>query len=773
MPWSSRILTRLLRRLRRTIPSEYFPYSVDAADLASQLEQLVRVADAARDAGDTLKAADAYAAALTLSPERVDLAVQYGNMLKDSGSPVVAEAVYRAALEAQPGNADIHLQLGHALKLQGRRNEALSAYGQAVSIDPASYQAINELANAGQPIQLRSVFETQFRAGGIEALLGMSLSLLTLRAQVDSMLCRLPDALASAAFPTEQYPDYRSVFSVPPPPEPAHAPHIAVILLVDREPIATLHAQVAAFQAQTWPHRLLIAAGTHETRRDVVDRAAASDTGIKWVAACPGRTEAETERACALAAPVDWVVLLAPGAVLDPQALAWIAAAAGLGPSPAFIWDGEQGEIRPGHVVRSNPVLRQAVDYDSLLESNLYGESLAVHLARYAAFTPLSNSSSQPERSSLLLSLCRDGGVGHIPFPLSWSLGAVAAPDADAHRLAVAAHLAGTGTVAVIEGSALMPGSLSIMWQAGPEPMHVVIPTRDNAADVARLVAGLRSLSAWPEGLSITIIDNGGRDAAMLRILEQLATTAGVVVQTNNVPFNWSRLNNEAVGSITSPLLVFANDDMRMLSPGWDAQLRGLLQRPEVGAVGVRLLYEDDTVQHAGVLLGWKGSTIHDGLYESSDSPGPGGRLQTTRAVSAVTGAFLATRRNYFLTLGGFDDVRLPVTYSDIDFCLKIRSLGMKVIWTPHVTLTHHESKSRGLDHTDPGRQARNHAERDVFEARWADWLDSDPGVNPAWHDATLPFKLLSSPSAARVKRHIVRCATANPWLVTRMPWPR
>ena len=107
-------------------------------------------------------------------------------------------------------------------------------------------------------------------------------------------------------------------------------------------------------------------------------------------------------------------------------------------------------------------------------------------------------------------------------------------------------------------------------------------------------------------------------------------------------PFNWSRLNNCAAALSGSELLVFANDDMVMLSDGWDRQLRGLLERPEIGAVGARLIYPDDTVQHAGILLGWPGISVHDGRYEAAVEPGPCRRWQVTRVVAAVTGAFFA-----------------------------------------------------------------------------------------------------------------------------------
>lgn len=767
MPWPFRIRKHLPRISGRRDLNVGFP----SADTAERLASLTHLADVARDRGKSAEAAEAYAAALALAPGRVDLTVQHGNMLKDSGRLLEAEVAYRAALLQLPADPDIHLQLGHALKLQGRWADALAAYNEAARLDPASPQAVAELASAGQPAGLCKVFESQLRAGGIEALIGMSHLLLTMRAQVDSMLARLPDALSSAAFPIALYSNYRDVFSIPPPPHHAEPLHISVVLLADREPAATLQTQLAAFQAQAWPHRELIAAGRDASRRSMVERSEWSGAAIRWVEAEPGQPEAETERLCALSAAGDWIVLLSPGAVLDPQALAWIATAAGLGTSPAFVWDDEEGDVRPGHVTRSNPMLRQAVDYDSLLETNLYGESLAVHCARYATFA--SRSPPLPlraERSALLLDLCHGDGIGHIPFPLAWSLGPVAAPDAGAHSQAVEMHLARVGAGAFIDGKDLLPESLSVVWQADQKPMHVIIPTRDNADDVATLVASLRGLAACPEKLSISVIDNGGRDVAARHTLDHLAAAGAINLQRSDAPFNWAQLNNNAARPATSPILVFANDDMRMLTTDWDAHLRGLLQRPEIGVVGVRLIYEDQTVQHAGVLLGWKGSTIHDGLHMPVDSPGPMGRLKTTRAVSAVTGAFLAVNRSHFEAVGGFDDVALPIAYSDIDFCLKIRSHGLKVLWTPRVTLIHHESKSRGVDHADPFRQARNQAERRAFETRWASWLDSDPGVNPAWHDATLPFRLLSAPSPARIRRHVERCAAANPWLVTLQP---
>jgi GT2 family glycosyltransferase len=313
---------------------------------------------------------------------------------------------------------------------------------------------------------------------------------------------------------------------------------------------------------------------------------------------------------------------------------------------------------------------------------------------------------------------------------------------------------------------------LPIFWQPRDpgKPLAVIIPTRDNGPDVARFIESLRARASATDDIRILIVDNGSREEETTRILAELEMRGAAQVLSWDEPFNWSRLNNRAVQAVDAALLVFANDDMVMLCEGWDERLRGLLDRPEIGAVGARLLYEDDTVQHAGILFGWNGSAIHDGLYQSRTDLGPGCRWQLTRAVGAVTGAFLATRREVFLEHGGFDEVRLAVSYSDIDYALKLRASGMKVLWTPEITLYHSESKTRGLDHLDPEKAARDAAERAVMEARWGAAMATDPSVNPVWHMATLPFRLLSAPSQSRFRAHVENCASADPWLPKTRP---
>jgi len=747
-----------LRNLRARPPQS----GSDALLDEPECETHIREADRLRDAKRYADAAEAYKAALALAPSRTDIRVQYGNMLKDSGQLAEAESVYRSALTERPDDADIHLQLGHCLKLQGRRPAALEAYLRASTLD-----------HMGQPRDSEYLFEAQLRLAGVEALTIITHQILELRAMLNQLTISLPDIQAQMAFPVSCYNSFRAFFDVPSPPRVAASCSFAVLLIADQEPLETLFAQLGAIRSQTYEKWTLCVIGSDAARRRIAERAAASDARIQWRDKKSEETPAETERRIALSSSVDWIILLAQSALLHPRAIEWFASLVGQGAATAFITDEETGIRERGYVRRSSPQFRQAVDYDTLLETNTCGETVAVELASYALVAQkLVTTSVSAARSSLLLALAREGRVGHIPCPLVCRDGGnTIDPEtvAATHGEAVRAHMA-----QAFLGERLHIGSpnrslprLPILWrpQDPDRSITIIIPTRDNAPDVAQFVESLRARAAVPNALRIVIVDNGSRQAETHRILAELEAKTQTQVLVLDKPVNWSSLNNRAVQVVDSRLLIFANDDMVMLSEKWDERVRGLLERPEIGAVGARLLYKDDTVQHAGVLFGWKGSVIHDGLYQSCLEPGPASRWHVSRAVGAVTGAFLATRRDDFLAHHGFDELNLAVSYSDIDYALKLRASGLKILWTPEITLYHHESKTRGLDHLDPEKSARDAAERAVMEARWGAAMLADPSVNPVWHMATLPFSLLSAPSQFRIWAHIRRCASANPWL--------
>jgi tetratricopeptide (TPR) repeat protein/GT2 family glycosyltransferase len=760
-------------------------------------EEHIRDGDRLRDADRYAEAAQAYGRALALSPERSDIRIQYGNMLKDAGRLAQAEAAYRYALAQTPQDAEIHLQLGHALKLQGRRPEALLAYRRAIEREPSLEAAWSEWFKAAFPPSRQQAMEGQAACGDVEGLLAMTEEVLGAVARLTKAL---PDLYAQIAFPVASYDRFRSLFDVPAPPPAKADRSFGIVMTVAGMPLERVYAQLASVSVQTYCNWRLGVVGTDAAQRRVVERAAASDPRIGWIEAADDEAASVAERRTALALPADWIVLSATGALFHRHALGWFAAVVdqrvGHGAALAFITDEEQVSEDGGTPRRSAPQLRQAVDYDTLLEANPYGETVVVERAAYAAIAGgLVTASLSAARSSLLLNLACRGTVGHIPLPLiagdagsgaggegvdEGSLAGViraqsgqnrqSPPDPGcAHAAAVRAHLAGAGLgERVTVGwpiDATLP--LAISWQPRDpyQTVQVIIPTRDNFRDIGDFVDTLRDRAAVPEAVQVLIIDNGSRHGETARVLAELRARNWVRVVVIDEPFNWSRLNNRAVALTEAALLVFANDDMLMLSDGWDRQLRGLLERPEIGAVGARLLYPDDSVQHAGMLFDWQGHALHDGRGEPVWRPGPCRRWHVSRTVGAVTGAFLAVRREVFEASGGFDEIGLGVGHSDVDFALKLRARGLKILWTPSITLRHYESKTRGLDHLDPEKQVRDAAERKVIQRRWGAAMEVDPGVNPHWHTAPRPFGLILAPPSARLWRHIKLCASADPWL--------
>ena len=191
-------------------------------------------------------------------------------------------------------------------------------------------------------------------------------------------------------------------------------------------------------------------------------------------------------------------------------------------------------------------------------------------------------------------------------------------------------------------------------------------------------------------------------------------------------PFNFSRLNNRAAAVANGEVLLFLNNDMEAQNPDWLREMASQAVRPGVGAVGARLWYPDDTLQHAGVTVGLGGVAGHLFHRFARGHPGYFNRLWLQQNCAAVTAACLALRKELFDSLGGFDQVHFGVSFNDIDLCLRLRARGLQNVWTPYANLTHHESASRGHQ-TTPEEQAQFVREASAMQEKWAVALLDDP----------------------------------------------
>jgi GT2 family glycosyltransferase len=220
--------------------------------------------------------------------------------------------------------------------------------------------------------------------------------------------------------------------------------------------------------------------------------------------------------------------------------------------------------------------------------------------------------------------------------------------------------------------------------------VSIVVPTRDAPEHISRCLKSIFTVTRYPN-LEVVVVDNGTTDRAALAAL----AAHNVARVPYDKPFNFSEANNIGVAAATGDVIVLLNNDTEVIDPAWIETMMLYLQQPDVGVVGLKLLYPDRTVQHAGVVLGMRGTADHvmRGFPEHSD--GYSGSLSCTREVSAVTGACMMVRRRDYLAVGGLCTF-YRTHYQDVDFCLRLRRGGLRILVTPHAAIIHHESASRG-----------------------------------------------------------------------------
>lgn len=268
-----------------------------------------------------------------------------------------------------------------------------------------------------------------------------------------------------------------------------------------------------------------------------------------------------------------------------------------------------------------------------------------------------------------------------------------------------------------------------------PAPkVSIIIPTR-NAADLLRLgIGSILAKTTYPD-FEIIVVNNRSNDPATLAYFDELRGL-GVRVVDYDAPFNFSALNNFAVRAAAGSVLAFLNNDLEVINGDWLEEMVSQAVRPGIGAVGSMLYYPDDTVQHAGVILGLTGPAGRDGVAGHAfkdakrGAEGQRNRLRLAQNYSAVTAACLVIRREIFEQVGGFNETDLPVAFNDIDFCLRVRQAGHRNLWTPFAELYHHESASRGAEDT-PEKLERFAREAAYMRRTWGRLLDRDPAYNP------------------------------------------
>ena len=263
------------------------------------------------------------------------------------------------------------------------------------------------------------------------------------------------------------------------------------------------------------------------------------------------------------------------------------------------------------------------------------------------------------------------------------------------------------------------------------EPLvSVIIPNKDHRLDLDVCVKSLMEKATY-KNLEYIVIENNSTEKATFEYYEQMEKEHdNFHVVTWEREFNYSAINNFGEKYAKGEYLLFLNNDTEIIEPDCIQEMLGYCQREDVGAVGARLLYQDDTIQHAGVVIGFGGIAGHTfiGLHKNENSYFH--RAMCAQDYSAVTAACVMVKRSVFESVGGFS-AELAVAFNDIDLCMKIRAADKLIVYDPYALLYHYESKSRGLEDT-PEKVARFNREIAIFAKKWPDILkNGDPYYNP------------------------------------------
>jgi glycosyltransferase involved in cell wall biosynthesis len=258
--------------------------------------------------------------------------------------------------------------------------------------------------------------------------------------------------------------------------------------------------------------------------------------------------------------------------------------------------------------------------------------------------------------------------------------------------------------------------------------VSIVIPTSDRASLLQKCLESIFEKTEY-QNYEVIVLDHGSREPKTLEFLLALEKRERVRVQRMEGPFNYSQLNNRGVELSRGSLIALLNNDVEVLNDDWLSELVSHALQPEVGIVGAQLWYPNGPIQHGGVILGAGGIAGHAHVGVRHE-PGYFARPHLAQNLSAVTAACAVVRRSVYLQIGGFDEVNLPVTFNDVDFCLRLREAGYWIVWTPHAQLVHHESASRGFD-DNRRKQVRFLTEVDYMKTKWGHKLRSDPFYNP------------------------------------------
>jgi GT2 family glycosyltransferase len=519
-------------------------------------------------------------------------------------------------------------------------------------------------------------------------------------------------------------------------------PLISVIAPIHSTPETTLRRCIESVREQLYPHWEMFVV-RESTSGDEASALAGQYRGMdERIRFVPGRANDDTAAAANTGlelASGGFVALLDHHDELAPHALYMLAEELNRNPGLDLVFSDEDTIDASGR--RFDPYFKTDLNYDLMLSQNCMGRLAAYRrsmLREIGGFRSGFDGSEDYDVALRITERTVPERVKHIPFIL-YHRGAIPGaavlaegentPSRATAAKAVQQHLdraCGGGRVE----QASERGYFRVRWPLPSNPPHVtiIIPTKDKLELLRTAVDSVIDMTEYPN-LDVLVVNNRSERDDTKDYLAKISGLKNVRVLAYDRPYSFAALNNWAVLQTDAPLLAFLNNDTKVISPSWLSEMVSHALRPGVGSVGAKLYYPNDTIQHAGVIVGLGGLAGHPHIRLPRGAPGYFGRAVCTQQFSAVSAACMVMRRDVFLSVGGFDDKNFAVAYNDVDIGLRLREAGYSVVWTPYAELFHLESASLGPPLGDQRRELFQ-KECENLRHRWAKVLENDPFYN-------------------------------------------
>lgn len=523
--------------------------------------------------------------------------------------------------------------------------------------------------------------------------------------------------------------------------EMKNPPTISVVMPVYNPKPEWLGEAIDSVRNQLYPHWELCIAddvSPNPEVRKLLQRYATADKRIKVVfREKNGHISAASNSALEVATG-SWVALLDHDDLLPEHALFSVADTILQNPNVSLIYSDEDKINEAGE--RCDPYFKSSWNLDLFYSHNMFSH-LGVYrkslLDEIGGFRLGYEGSQDYDLVLRCLERVDQKDIYHIPRVLyhwrvhaeSTASGAEAKPYAAiAGEKAINEHFARRGVQCNVEYIGY--GYRAHYALPVEQPLvSLIVPTR-NAVELMRQCLDSLFEKTLYQNYEVIIVDNGSDDPEAVEYFRSMATHPRVRVLRDDRPFNYSALNNAAVKHAKGDLIGLLNNDIEVITPEWLSEMVSLAIQPDIGAVGARLLYPDETIQHAGLILGILGVAGNAHKHAPRSTNGYFGRASLINGFSAVTAACMLMRKSVYEEVGGLNEVDLTVAYNDVDLCLRISEAGYRNVWTPYAELYHHESATRG-EEDDPVKQARFMGEYNYMRRRWEAVLADDAYYSP------------------------------------------